>query len=134
MIEILEFLIKHLSFLISRGGYRFVDSGVSESFGGDSFIVLESKRVRWRIVKDRAQMFLEFQSIKCSKNNWYTTDLLQRMLANSAVKTAVLDASVARFIESKIEEIELMFDDSHRDKTLKSLGDLENIRAKERFG
>jgi hypothetical protein len=134
MIEILQFLIKFLAFLIVDGRYRFVNSMVSSSFGGDAFIVLESDKMRWRIVRDRTQMFAEFQSIKDDEKNWYTTDLLQRLLTESHVKTAELSPEVAFFLGSRIIEIESMFEESCLKKTRRDLADLERIRAKERFG
>jgi hypothetical protein len=134
VIEILEFLINHLSFFIADGRYRFVDSEVSKSFGGDAYITLESKKMRWRIVRDRAQFFLEFQSAKCKNKNWYTTDILQKLMTGSSAKTAEMDPSIALFLGARIDEIESLFEDSLREKTLKLLSEIEKKRAKERFG
>jgi hypothetical protein len=135
MTEILRYLIEWLSFLYAPGRYRFVDSGTSTSFGGDAFLILESDVMRIRLIRDRGQMFMDFQS--CAERgemDWYSIDVVRRLLTGQRQESAELSPDYARFLEERLDEIERRFSDGEISATRKALKSLEKTRAKELFG
>lgn len=136
MNEILAFLIKYCSYLWAQGRYRFVDSGAAASFGGDAYVTIESDSLRMRFVRDRGQIFLDFQECGAApKDVWYSIDLVRRLLTGQRSESAELDEDYAQFLKDTLPEIERMFaDESNIFETKRQLQNLKRIRAKELFG
>jgi hypothetical protein len=135
MTEILRFVIDWLSFLYAPGRFRFVDSGTNTSFGGDAFFVLESDVMRIRLIRDRGQLFMDFQSCgDRGEMDWYSIDVVRRLLTGERHESAELSPDYARFLEASIGEIETRFSDGEIAATRKALKGLEKTRAKELFG
>ncbi len=135
MTEILRFLTDWLAFLYARGRFWFVDSGVSTSFGGDAYLVLESDAMRIRLIRDRAQLFMDFQARgDDGEMDWYSIDVVRRLLTGERQETAELSPDYARFLEEHVDEIERRFSPAEMPATRKALKDLEKRRAKELFG
>jgi hypothetical protein len=133
VIEILEYLLKYCPFLLTSPRYRFVDSEVGSSFG-DAYIVLESNALRLRFIRDRGQLFLDFQSpSQTGERHWFSIDVVRRLLTGDQPESAELDADYATFLEGNLEEIESRFA-QRLDETLGHLRELERARAKELFG
>jgi hypothetical protein len=85
MDEILEFLLRHCSFLYKDLGFRFVDSQCSKSFGGDAFLILASDKVRFRFVRDRGQLFADFQEpTSGAKAEWFSIDIVRKHLTGES--------------------------------------------------
>lgn len=134
MIRILQYLLGHCAFLLTSPDYRFVDSRVAESFGDDAYLVLESRSLRMRFVCDRGQLFLDFQSTSHSGDkDWFSVDVVRRLLEGEQPGSAELDPEYADFLESKIADIETCFSE-RLDETVAELRRLERVRAKELFG
>lgn len=134
MIRILEYLLRHCAFLLTSPTYRIVDSRVTESFGGDAYLVLESSSLRMRFVCDRGQLFLDFQSRSHSSDAaWFSVDVVRRLLDGEQPVSAELDSDYAAFLEHEIAEIEACFSE-RLDETVAELRRLERVRAKELFG
>jgi hypothetical protein len=133
VIEILEYLLKHCRFLLTSARYRFVDSEVASSFG-NAYLVLQSDALRLRFIRDRAQLFLDFQSTAHSGDrHWFSIDVVHRLLTGDKRDTAELDADYAAFLESSLNEIESRFAE-RLDQTVEDLVQLERARAKDLFG
>lgn len=112
MNEILAFLIRYCSYLWAQGRYRFTDSGAAASFGGDAYVTIESINLRMRFVRDRGQVFLDFQEIGASeKDAWYSIDLVRRLLTGERQDSAEMSEDHARFLQESLPDIERMFSD-----------------------
>lgn len=135
MTEILMFLAQHCSFLYERYEFRFVDSMVSSSFGGDAYVVLQSSDVRIRFVKDRGQFFLDLQSVgDPRKDKWYSFDLIRQLLIGGNEQRPFMEAANAEFLKSNIDEILDAFSSTSMPSTANRLRQLEKARAKRLFG
>jgi len=133
MEEILRYLMKHCSFLYSPNRFRFVDSGSSESFG-NAFLVLEHKEMRLQFVKDRGQIFLDFQptSIK-HKGDWFSIDIVKQLVTGKIEASAEMDSEKVEFLKNNLDEIEPLFSTANMEGTIKKLKELERARAKRLF-
>ena len=113
MTEILQFLAGQLSFLYSKYGFRITDSLVSDSFGGDAYLIIEGEELRIRLVRDRSQYFIEFQSTQRSQSDsWFTVDLLRGLMELPADDNAFMTNENAQFLETHLEVILSEFCDS----------------------
>jgi hypothetical protein len=73
MLQILEFIVRACGFLFVDNRYKFVDSAASSSFGGNACVVLQSTALKVRFVRDRGQLFLDFQAPSDrSASSWYS--------------------------------------------------------------
>lgn len=134
MDAILNFILTHLSFLYKEFKFVFVDSLVSDSFGGDAYLVLSSENLKLRFVSDRDQLFLEFQSkIAEGKNSWHSIDVIKQLTTNEICDNAILDENHARFLKAKFPEIYRLFFSENAKETIIKLKKLEKERAKRMF-
>jgi len=125
--------MKHCSFLYSPNRFRFVDSGSSESFG-NAFLVLEHKELRLRFVKDRGQIFLDFQpTSKNRKGEWFSIDIVKQMVTGEIETSAEMDSEKRKFLKTNLDKIEQLFSSANREGTIKKLKELERARAKRLF-
>ena len=135
MDEILQYLLAHASFLYKEFGFRFVDSAVSDSFGGDAYLILANDKLRMRLVRDRDQLFADFQcSDSSGGKEWFSIDIVRRFLTGEREYFAELDASNARFLRERLRGIEEAFDPVVFDATQRELHRLEKERSKFLFG
>ncbi|NVM16748.1 MAG: hypothetical protein HWN80_03465 [Candidatus Lokiarchaeota archaeon] len=133
MEEILRYLMKHCSFLYSPNQFRFVDSGSSESFG-NAFLVLEHEGLRLQFVKDRGQIFLDFQpTSKNHKADWFSIDIVKQMVTGKIETSAEMDSKKAEFLKTNLDKIEQLFSIANIESTIKKLRELERARAKRLF-
>jgi hypothetical protein len=134
MNEILTFLIRSCSHLWTLG-YRFTDSGAAASFGGDAYVVIESGSLRMRFVRDRGQLFLDFQEPAATgKDVWYSIDLVRHLLTGVRQESAELNEDYAQFLGGSLTDIERLFSDEAIPETKRQLQNLKRVRAKELFG
>jgi len=133
--EILQVLVRWFAFLWKDGRYRITDSLVSTSFGGDAYLVISSDVLRLRFVRDRGQIFLDFQeSWATKKAEWYSVDLVQRLMTGERQNTAEVNAETVLFVRDRLADIESRFgvkDEFRETKT--ALNALKKARAKEMF-
>jgi hypothetical protein len=134
MNEILALLIQQLSFLYAPGRFRFVDSATSTSFGGDAYLVLESGVMRVRFVRDRGQIFMDFQGLEETPDGkWFSLDVVRRLITGERQETAELVPEQIEFVQERFSEIEDRFTGSRYADTAARLKELELNRAKELF-
>ena len=134
MDAILKFILTYLSFLYKEFKFVFVDSLVSDSFGGDSYLVLSSEYLKLRFVSDRGQLFLEFQSrVADGKNSWHSIDVIKQLTTKEICDNAVLDENHVRFLKDKFPEINRLFSQENAKETVTKLKKLEKERAKRMF-
>ncbi|NJL28437.1 MAG: hypothetical protein HC897_11400 [Thermoanaerobaculia bacterium] len=133
--ELLRVLREWLLFFFTANRYRFVDSQAGPSFN-DAFIELASSTLRWRLVQDRAQIFLNCRPAQGSYKDWewYSADILIRLLTGRRVDSAVLTLEMASWFGSNLSDIEERFSEERLEKTKSELKKLEQLRAKELFG
>ena len=131
--EILQYLMKHCSFLYKLNRFRFVDSGSSESFG-NAFLILEHEDLRLQFVRDRGQIFLDFQPTrKKHKSNWFSIDIIKRMVTGKIETSAEMDSEKVEFLKTNLDKIEQLFSTANMESTIEKLRELERTRAKRLF-
>src|SRR5688500_11023234 len=110
MDEILQFLLVHASFLYKEFGFRFVDSRVSSSFG-DAWLILANETMRFRLVRDRDQLFGDFQaSTSSGKGEWFSVDIVRQHLTGEREYFSVLDSNNAEFLRARLTDIQKLFE------------------------
>jgi len=134
MADILDFIVRFCSFLWLEARYRIVDSGVTLSFGGDAWLIVASESLRLMFVRDRGQLFLDFQGPTSPSREWYSVDVVYRLLTGDRRDSAELDEEYASFVSERLLDIESSFSNAHMPETKKRLVALERLRAKELFG
>jgi hypothetical protein len=136
MDEILRFLMVHCSFLYSEFDFRFVDSEVSESFGGNAYLVLASGSLRIRFVWDRSQLFAEFQStFQPRKKEWYLIDMVRQLVEpRREGYLSLMDADHALFMRRHMREIVALFSKDRILDTIRRLKEVTRQRSRQMFG
>ncbi len=135
MDEILKYLVSHCSFLYERNRYRFVDSYVSDAFGGDSFLVLASETMQIRFVRDRGQLFLDYRSAQQEGNeSWYSIDVVRQLMTGKNECHSLMNEENAHFLKANLDEIERLFSEANLKETLRRLKKLEKEISKNLFG
>lgn len=134
MDEILRFLLQHGSFLYKEFGFRFVDSQVSNAFGGDAFLILAKDTVRLRLVRDRGQLFADFQETPSNGKEWFSIDIVRKYIAKEHEYFSELDSNNAKFLRERLPDIEAAFRPATFDKIRREFQKLEKERAKSLFG
>lgn len=134
MNDILKFLINYCSDLYLTRSFKFIDSEVSQSFG-NAILVLSNGVTSLKFTMDKGQMFLDFKSdFSKKKNDWYSFDLIRKLLREETGYYSILDDSNGKFISENLLEILSLFTVEMIDKTLMKLSKLEKKRAKFLFG
>ena len=78
---ILAFIAAHMGYLWDGARYRITGSEVSTSNGGDALLLVESEELRLRFVRDRGQLFLDFQpSFSSPDGAWFSIDLVLSLI------------------------------------------------------
>ncbi len=132
MNELLTYLVSRLSFLYNEYDARFVDSRVR---GPDAMLVLETGNLRLRLVRDRSQLFVDFQSAENPREDyWFSFDMIRQLLTDEIVDSAEMDDEKAEFIYDHFSTIADAFSASKRNETEKKLRVYEHARAKRLFG
>ncbi len=135
MVELLRVLAEWLSFFFTGAGYRLIDSDVGTSYG-DALIEFASEKLGWRLVRDRSQIFLDCRPArpKHKSREWYSTDVLIRLMTGRSLESSELTKDVAKWIEANLSDIEMRFAADRLEETQRELKKLEQLRAKELFG
>lgn len=132
---ILAFIVAHMRYLWTGARFRITGSEVSTSNGGDALLIVESDVLRLRFVRDRGQLFLDFQPVVTDRpKEWYSVDLVRRLLLGQRETSALLDESYASFIHDELPEIESRFAQVRWPETHSELRKIQKVRAKEMFG
>jgi hypothetical protein len=132
MNELLQFIMRHFSFLYDELGARFVDSQVH---GINALLVFELPDVRVRFVRDRDQILMEFQhNRRPPSNEWFSFDVVQQLITGTIHDDAVMDRSKAEFVKAKFAEIADAFSKARHRATEKTMHEYEEARANRLFG
>ena len=135
MDEILEFLLKHASFLYRDHKFRFADSAISDSFG-DAVLVMESPDFNLRFCRDRGRLHLEFQSNALPRDDadsWYSIELVRYVITKEDQFRGILDQDNAMFLQAHYNDIRNMFSEKQIYETVDKLKHAKHIRAKHIF-
>lgn len=132
MSELLTYLVTRLSFLYNEYGARFVDSHVR---GPHASITLEAGELRLRLVRDRSQIFVDFQSTENpSEDDWFSFDMIRQLLTGEVIDSAEMDDEKAKFVNDHFEAIVEAFQSAKRKETEEKLHKYEHARAERLFG
>jgi hypothetical protein len=135
MTRILAFVASFMGFLWSGARFRITGSEVSTSNGGDALLLVESSGLRLRFTCDRTQLFLDLQSVAASgPREWYSIDLVRRLLLGQPEPSSLLDESFARFLGENLAEVERRLSAENWPETRPQLRALMAKRSKEMFG
>lgn len=135
MTRILAFIAAHMGFLWADARFRITGSVVGTSNGGDALLTVESDRLRLQFTCDRAQLLLDFQPAwTSSPGEWFSIDLIRRLLLGTRESSALLDESYAEFLHQHLDEIEDLFTEEKWADTRSRLKQLKVKRSKELFG
>jgi hypothetical protein len=135
MTRILAFIASYCGFLWIDAKFRIVGSEISSSGGSDALLLVESDALRLRFISDRRQLLLDMQPAQTSEpNEWFSVDLIRRLILGRPEKSAILDESYAVFVQEHLGEIEERFADEQWPRTHAELRTLKVKRAKEMFG
>jgi hypothetical protein len=131
MDDLLRFTIAHFSYLYNELGFRFIDSSVQ---GTNAALVLENQDLRIRLIRDRDQVFVDFQGQQENpKKKWYSFGVVRQLLSGQ-IGSEEIDADKARFIREHFRRIEVLFSSASRAETERLLQGIERDRAKRLFG
>lgn len=133
MEEFRQLIKKKCAFLFSANQFQIIDSSSSESFG-NAFLILERGDLRLQFIKDRDQIFLDFQpSSRKGKLNWYSIDIVKQMITGEIETSAEIISRNIEFLKNNLDKIEQLFSKTYVEDTIKKLKKLERERAKRLF-
>ena len=133
MEEFIQYVKKHFSFLFSPYQFRIIESQSSESFG-NALVILEYEDLLLKIVKDRDQIFLDFQpASNKSKLNWFSIDIVKQMITGKIEQTAEMNPRNIEFLKDNLDQIKQLFSKENTLDTIKVLKKLERELAKRLF-
>jgi hypothetical protein len=124
-----------MGFLWDGARYRITGSEITTGNGADALLLVESVDLRLRFVRDRGQLFLDFQP-RAGKldGEWFSVDLLRRLCTGLREETGEFDESYASFVRDHLLEIEQWFGAEEWPETYAKLKKLKAKRAQELFG
>jgi hypothetical protein len=132
MEKVLQYIKKHCAFLYSPYKFQIVESESSESFG-NALVILEDEDLRLQFVKDRGQLFLDFQPTSNQKE-WFSIDIVKQLVTGKIEPSAEIDSEKVEFLKNQLDEIKRLFSPKNLTGTIKKLKDLERARTKRIFG
>jgi len=135
MDEILTLLVGRCSFLYKDRGCRFSDSKVFESFGGDAWLTLSTNYLRLKFVRDRGQIFLDFQRVSDKGDKFcYSIDIVRQFVTGEKGCSSELNPGNVDFLKTRFAEIEELFSSKDFLKIRNQLDELKRLRSKDLFG
>lgn len=132
MEEILQYLKERCFFLYSPNKFQIVETDSSESFG-NALVILEDEDIRLQFVRDRDQLFLDFQPTSYRKE-WFSIDIVMQLVTGNIEPSATMDSKKVEFLNSNLDEIKRLFSPPELENTIKEMKNLERSRAKRLFG
>ena len=128
-----QYVKKHFSILFSAYHFRIIETESSESFG-NALVILNHKDLLLKIVKDRDQIFLDFQpSSKKGKFNWFSIDIVKQMITGKIEPSAEMNSKNIEFLKNNLDKITQIFSKESTPDTIQELKKLERERAKRLF-
>jgi hypothetical protein len=131
--EFTQYVKKKISFLFSPFQFRIIESQSSVSFG-NAEVILKHEDLLLKIVKDRDQIFLDFQpSSKKGKLNWFSIDIVKQMITGKIEPSAEMNPRNIEFLKNNLAKIKQLFLKENTPDNIKELKKLERKRAKRLF-
>jgi hypothetical protein len=97
-------------------------------------VILEKENLLIRVVKDRDQIFIDFQSLsKKGKLNWFSIDIVKQMITGKIEPSAEMNPRNIEFLKNNLDKIKQIFSKENTSETIKKLKKLESDRAKRLF-
>ena len=134
MISLNEYVEFNFNVLIHKFYYVLCEELNSKSNRGNAYMIFSNNKTKFRFVKDRDQMFMDFLSLYDNKNNWFSIGLIRNEILNEGDFIDLINENNICFLNEKFEIIESMFKQSNIETTIKSLKLQEKLRAKKLFG
>lgn len=134
MNDILEFLVRCCAFLWKDARFRIVDSQVTTVMGGDAWLLVASETLELRFVRDRGQLFLDLRPAGVAEKQWFSIDLVWRLLLDRKRDSAELDTAYAELLAEHLDELERRFAPAQWPQTRTELKGHERKRSKDLFG
>jgi hypothetical protein len=132
MSKLLEFIIAHLAYLYDELGCRFADS---QSHGANAVLVFEVDELRLRLIRDRGQIFADFQNKRQgSGNHWFSFGIIRQFVTGEVGGSEELDVDSARYIYEHFSDIKAAFSSKNVKKTEAALAEFELDRENRLFG
>lgn len=131
--QLLRLLADKLIFFFAENRYRLADSSVGKSYE-DSVVEWRGKKLSWRLVSDRSQIFLDCAPPSSNAKQWFSIDLLIRLIEGRVVDTAELSDEYVEWLREHLDEVEARFEKGRLDETLGELKRLKKMRSREMFG
>lgn len=132
MTKLLEFIIANFAYLYDDLGCRFADSQVH---GPNAVLVFEVDELRLRLVRDRGQIFADFQNKhRDSRSRWFSFGVVRQLITGEVGGSEELDAEKASYIHQHFTEIKRAFADANVAETENTLKKLEHERGERLFG
>ncbi len=132
MNKLLEFIIAHFGYLYDELDCRFADSQVH---GPNAVLVFEVEELRLRFVRDRSQIFVDFQNRRRgSRNPWFSFGVVRQLITGEIGGSEEMDAEKALYIHRQFSEIKSAFADVNAKETEITLKKLEHERGERLFG
>ena len=133
MEEFTQYVKKNFSFLFSPYQFQLIESQSSESFG-NALVILKHEELLIKIVKDRDQIFLDFQpASKKGKLNWFSIDIVKQMITGKIEPSAEMNPKNTEFLKNNLDKITQIFSKESTPDTIQELKKLERERAKRLF-
>ena len=133
MEEFTQYVKKNFSFLFSPYQFQLIESQSSESFG-NALVILKHEDLLIKIVKDRDQIFLDFQPVsKKGKLNWFSIDIVKQMITGKIEPSSEMNPKNTEFLKNNLNKIAEIFSKESTPDTIQELKKLERERAKRLF-
>ena len=130
MDELLEFINQHLSFLCKDFDEHRVTS-LEDGFV--AVIVLQFGHLNIRFVRDRGQIFMDFQNRSRDKKEWFSLGIVSQLLTKDFCKNEVMDAGWADFVRIHFKDICNAFSDEMILESEKAMKKFERERGRRLF-
>jgi hypothetical protein len=132
MDDILKYILKYCSSLYKDLGFRFINSEVSKSFG-DAGLILANEEVSAQFLRDRGDLFLDFQNRQDGKR-WFSLDVVKPAITGEHTFHGKLNDENGVFLEQNMKEIVDLFSNANYSKAREFLKKLEKEKGKKMFG
>jgi hypothetical protein len=129
MIELLNFLIQHCSFLFEKPGFRFKDSRVGRNNAEGSWVLLESGELQIYISSELEAITCEVRSLHDTRSrDWFSFDLIAGLLGHQ-VESGLMNSTNRQLLSRLLPDIVNRFKKENSDATLQTLRSLRAQRT-----
>ena len=133
MTSLLPLIEKEAGFLLQDYHFNVKETVESESFG-NAAVYLESPILTISFIRDRSQLFLNFQSKFDKRSEWFSFDLIKKLLDPQLDYYGIMDEANFKFLREHFEEIVGLYSPEKVAATLQKLKAVQKDRTKKMFG